>query len=206
MAVLVMVLNTVNTSGEFIFNKLLVAHAAQTVAAGTSGGLNEGDVIGVFKGEFFASVNLLGFLIQLLLVSRIFKYLGVRGALFIPPVIGLLSYGALAALPLLGVVRFTKTIENATDYSLQNTSRQALFLPTSREAKYKAKQAIDAFFVRAGDLLQAAVVFIGTSLAFLPQHFAMLNLVFVAVWLALVVAIAREHKKLVPTEVAEEAA
>jgi hypothetical protein len=34
---------------------------------------------------------------------------------------------------------------------VQNTVRQALFLPTTREHKYKAKQAIDTFFWRAGD-------------------------------------------------------
>ena len=54
-----------------------------------------------------------------------------------------------------------KILENSTDYSIQNTTRQALFLPTSREAKYKAKQAIDSFFVRFGDMLQALVVFVG---------------------------------------------
>jgi ATP:ADP antiporter, AAA family len=36
-----------------------------------------------------------------------------------------------------------------------NTVRQALYLLTSREAKYKAKAAIDTFVVRAGDMLQA---------------------------------------------------
>jgi len=39
-------------------------------------------------------------------------------------------------------VRVGKILENSTDYSVQNTVRQALFLPTSREAKYKAKAAI----------------------------------------------------------------
>jgi len=32
----------------------------------------------------------------------------------------------------------------------KNTARHALFLRTSREAKYKAKGAIDSFFWRAG--------------------------------------------------------
>jgi AAA family ATP:ADP antiporter len=43
-----------------------------------------------------------------------------------------------------------------------NTARQLLWLPTSREEKYKAKQAIDAFFMRGGDLLSAVVVYLGT--------------------------------------------
>ena len=36
--------------------------------------------------------------------------------------------------PLLAVVRIGKVFENSTDYSFQNTLRQALFLPTTREA------------------------------------------------------------------------
>ncbi len=39
----------------------------------------------------------------------------------------------------------------------QRTAVQALVLPTSREAKYKAKAAIGAFFKRFGDVLQGAL-------------------------------------------------
>ena len=95
-------------------------------------------------------------LIQLFLVSRILKYLGVRVALLILP---LHRPGRLRAARVLSrcssMVRWAKTAENATDYSLQNTVRNVLFLPTTREEKYKAKQAIDTFFVRAGDVLSA---------------------------------------------------
>ena len=48
-----------------------------------------------------------------------------------------------------------KMADNSIDYSLGNTTKQALWLPTSREAKYKAKQAVDSFFVRMGDVVQA---------------------------------------------------
>jgi AAA family ATP:ADP antiporter len=206
MAILVMVLNLVNTTGEFILNRLLVEDVAAKVAAGASGGMSEESMIGVFKGNFFANVNLVGFLIQALLVSRVIKYLGVRGSLFLPPLIGVLSYGALALFPLFGIIRITKVIENGTDYSLQNTVRQALFLPTSREVKYKAKQVIDSFFVRAGDMLVAGIVLVGSQLALSVRAYSMVNLAFVLVWLVLVVAIAREHRKLVPVDVEERAA
>jgi AAA family ATP:ADP antiporter len=206
MAILVMVLNLVNTTGEFILNSLLVSDVAQRVASGATGGMSEEAMIGVFKGNFFATVNLVGFLIQALLVSRVIKYLGVRGALFIPPIIGVLSYGSLALLPLFAIIRVTKVIENGTDYSLQNTARQALFLPTSREVKYKAKQVIDSFFVRAGDMLVAGIVLIGTQLALSVRAYSVLNLIFVFIWLLLVIAIAREHRKLVPVDVEERAA
>jgi hypothetical protein len=50
----------------------------------------------------------------------------------------------MAFFPLLAFIRSGKILENSTDYSIQNTTRHALFLPTSREAKYKAKTAIDS--------------------------------------------------------------
>jgi AAA family ATP:ADP antiporter len=112
----------------------------------------------------------------------------------------------MAFFPVLAIVRTAKILENSTDYSIQNTVRQALFLPTSREAKYKAKQAIDSFFWRAGDLLSAVVVFLGTTLAFGARQYAFMNIAFVGVWLVLVVAIVREHRKLVPVERRQEAA
>jgi AAA family ATP:ADP antiporter len=130
----------------------------------------------------------------------------VRGALFILPLIALASYSSMAFFPVLAIVRTAKVLENSTDYSIQNTVRQALFLPTTREAKYKAKQAIDSFFWRAGDLLSAVVVFIGTALAFGTRQFALLNIAFIGLWLVLVFAIIREHRKLVPEEGRREAA
>ena len=61
--------------------------------------------------------------------------------------------------PSLDAMRLLKIADNSIDYSLGNTTKQALWLPTSREAKYKAKQAVDSFCVRAGDVLQAGVVY-----------------------------------------------
>jgi AAA family ATP:ADP antiporter len=94
-------------------------------------------------------------------------------------------------------VRWVKTAENGTDYSIQNTVRQVLFLPTTREQKYKAKQAIDSFFVRAGDVFAAALVFVGTQyLSLRTEGFAMVNLVLVALWLWIAFRIGRENERL----------
>ena len=97
--------------------------------------------------------------------------------------------------PVLAVVSVLKVLENSTDYSVQNTVRQALFLPTSREAKYKAKAAIDTFFMRLGDVLQAAIVRAGTALGAGVGTFAWLNVGLTVAWLALAGQIAREHRR-----------
>jgi AAA family ATP:ADP antiporter len=205
-ALLVLVFNLVNTLGGFLLNTMIIQEAATRVAAGAAGGLDERAIIGTLAGTVQTWVNLLAVLLQAFVVSRVFKYVGVRGALFVLPLIALGGYTAIALLPFFAVAQWAKVLENSTDYSLQNTTRHALFLPTSREAKYKAKQAIDAFFVRTGDMVSAAVVFAGTTLAFTVRHYALLNVAVVAVWLVIAIAIAREHKKLVPVEVQDKAA
>ena len=76
-------------------------------------------------------MNLLGLLLQLFVTSRVIRLMGVRGALFVLPVIALINYSIIVVAPLLAVVRVGKILENSTDYSIQNTLRQALFLPTT---------------------------------------------------------------------------
>ena len=205
-AVLIVLLNVVNTTGEFILGKIVVTDAERAVAAGEVTEAAKSALIGKFYGDFFSWVNLLGFLFQLFLVSRIFRYIGVRGALFILPCIALGSYCLIIFIPILAVIRAAKVLENSTDYSIQNTTRHALFLPTSREAKYKAKAAIDTFFWRTGDMLQAVLVFVGVQLAFAVQHYAAANVIFVLIWLGVALAIAREHRKLSTEERLEKAA
>ena len=205
-ALLVVLLNVVNSVGEFILGKLVIVHVKDLVAGGQANGLSESVLIGSFYASYFSWVNAIGLFIQLVLVSRIFKFVGVRGAMYFLPAIACVSYGLFAVFPVLALVRVTKILENSTDYSLQNTVRQALFLPTSREAKYNAKQAIDAFFVRTGDLLQAGIVFVGGLLSMQMRGFAVLNLVFVALWFVLVVAIGREHRKFPEPKADEEVA
>jgi len=95
-------------------------------------------------------------------------------------------------------VRWMKTAENATDYSIMNTARQLLWLPTTREEKYKAKQAIDTFFMRAGDVLSAAAVYAGTGVLHLSvNQFAMGNIVLTLVWLAVALMILQPRRPFV---------
>jgi ATP:ADP antiporter, AAA family len=209
-AFMILVYNTVNTNGEFILGSIVSSEAEKRAAAEVSVELADperakaiesaaGKLIGGFYGSFFTYVNVLTAVVQLFLVSRIFKWFGVRVALFVLPVVALGSYSAILLFPALAVVRIGKILENGTDYSLQNTARQALFLPTSRDEKYKAKAAIDTFFVRFGDLASFGIVYVVTSsLKLDATGVAVVNVVLVIIWLALLAGIATEHKKLSP--------
>ncbi len=193
-AFLALVLNWVNSTGEYILGRTVEGAAQAAVAAGTARGLSVPEYIGEFYSDFFFAVNLVGLTVQLFLVSRLLKYFGVRVAVMVLPIIALFGYAVLAFVPILSLVRVVKIAENATDYSVQNTVRNVLFLPTSRDQKYKAKQAIDSFFVRGGDVLSALLVFVGTTtFGLAASGFARINLVLAAVWLLIALAIGREY-------------
>jgi len=208
-AALMMVSNLVNTTGEFIMGKSVTLEA-QRVAASTPGAAEQAadpaaqeshnkkvrDFIGRFYGDFLFTVSFLSAAAQLFLVSRIMNYCGVPGSLFFLPIIALFGYSTMFLFPVLAFIRLAKVVENSTDYSLQNTARQALFLPTSREEKYKAKAAIDTFFVRIGDVLSATVVYASVQFGLSVQHLTLINVGLVTLWLLLVSGIGRNYRSL----------
>jgi ATP:ADP antiporter, AAA family len=194
-AILIVLLNVVNTTGGYVLNKLIVEEATARFGTDPAAIADSRQFITAFSGSIIATVNLVGFLLQLFVTSRVIRYLGVRGALFILPSLALINYSIIAVAPILAVVRIGKILENSTDYSIQNTLRQALFLPTSREAKYKAKAAIDTFFTRAGDVISAGFVGLGQMTGVSTPVFAGLNVALTGIWLWVAGQIAREHRK-----------
>ena len=194
-AVLTVLLNVVNATGQFLLDNVVTAEAAARFGSGPE--QHEARVIflGSFYGNFQAATNLVGFLLQLFVTSRVMRFIGVRGALFILPLLALINYSVIAVAPILAVIRVGKILENGTDYSIQNTIRAALFLPTSREAKYKSKAAIDTFFMRTGDVVSAGFVAAGKALSVGVPAFAWLNVGLTGAWIVVARQIAREHRR-----------
>jgi ATP:ADP antiporter, AAA family len=200
-ALFVVLLNWINSTGEFILGTYVKAHAQAQIAA--TGGADEAvsTYIAAFMGNFNFWVTLIGLAIQLLLVARIYRLMGMRGALLVHPVIVALGYGLLAFAPMLGgfipifsLIRRVKVADNGVDYSLMNTTRQALFLPVDRDSKYDGKMAIDTFFWRFGDLLMAGGVYVGLNLLAWQSHqFALLNLALALIWILLALAMGRSY-------------
>jgi AAA family ATP:ADP antiporter len=190
---LIFVLNAVNKTGEYALDRALLADAHARVA---ELGMSVNEYIGRFKSDYFEYVNVLGVTLQLFAVSRILKYLGVRRALFIMPLVSFVGYSTAAFFPLLGVILAAKVAENGLDYSLANTSQQALWLVTTRDAKYKVKQVIDTFLFRAGDVMSAGLVWAGTHLlAFGTEQFIVCNVGLVVLWAIVLWFLTREHAK-----------
>lgn len=200
-ALLVVTTNLVNTNGEYILSSYVTQQADALLNDGMSAQTRDA-YITAFYADYLAWFTLLGFLIQLFLVSRIFKWIGLRGAILVLPSIILIGYSLILVFPVLAAVRGVMIAENSISYSLQNTTRHALFLPVKRHEKYIGKQCIDTFFFRFGDVLSAAAVFIGSSiLHFGLDLFVITNLVLAGILLMLALIIGRRSQSVTATNI-----
>ena len=89
-ALMLLVANLVNSTGEFLLSHAAADHAAVLIPGDASdAAVNDArrELIKSFYADFFFWVNLVGFLIQAFIVSRAIKWLGVRKALFILPIV-----------------------------------------------------------------------------------------------------------------------
>ena len=200
-AMVTLLTNWVNTNGE----NLLFRVVQETLAVqAQEQGLAEGrtlltfvrDGTTAFYGNFYFWVNSVALLLQAFVASRLLKYGGFAAILLILPVIALASYTVMALLPVLAVVKMMKVAENATDYSLNNTSRHVLWLPVSSAMKFRGKPAIDTLYVRLGDGLAAITVLVGVHLLALSTvGFFVFNVILVLCWLLAGVLLVREHRR-----------
>lgn len=188
-AFVLIVLNVVNTTGE-----QLVRHRLAEAARGMA---DPSSFVGAFVGEYQFWVNVAAFVLQALVASRLVRWFGLPGVLLALPFVSLGVYGLIALGVPFAVMRWAKTAENATDYSIMNTARAMMWLPTSRAEKYKGKQTVDTFFVRVGDLIAAGFYLAATRwLGLGIPAMAIGNVVLVAVWLYAARGVLRENAKL----------
>jgi len=187
-AALVVLLNWSEATGEYILNDFIkTASMALPESARESW-------VGSFQANIMFWVTLLSAGIQLLLVSRIIIKFGVRVAVIITPVVFVIGYLAMAAVPLLLVVRGAVIAIKSLDYSLLNTCRNALFLPADRAVKYEGKTAIDTLFFRFGDLLSAFTVLVGVEfLGWGHERFILFNICLSLIMLGAAVLIGRAY-------------
>lgn len=200
-ALLLVLLNLVNSTGEY----LLSTFAERQAGAALAEALQRDPTIdvnafmaksfGLFYSAFFLWVNILSVALQAFVASRIVKFLGVAGLLFVLPLVAFANYGWLALGLGFGAFRWLKTAENASDYSIMNTAKATLWLPTTHKEKFQAKQAVDTFFVRIGDVLAAVVVYVGTKLTLSSAGFARVNVVVLLIWLGVTVLVWRRYHR-----------
>jgi AAA family ATP:ADP antiporter len=148
-----------------------------------------------FFGRFFATLNIASVAIQLLLTSFVLRVFGLGVALLLLP-IGLAT-GSIGIIihPGLWTSAFAKGAEGSLRYSLDQSTRELLFLPLPAELKYRGKPLIDMVVYRGGTGIAGVIVLVATSLfAFGLREMAVLSTVLVALWMVVTLSMRREFR------------
>lgn len=189
----------VRTNGEYVLATLIKHAAVLAVAAGTLRDQQVAEYIGTRYAHFGLYVNVGALVVQTFVVSRLLRRFGFGLSFMMFPIVALAGNAALLAVPVLAIAFPERVTENSIDYSVLNTARNLLWQPTTRRAKYVAKQAVDTFFVRAGDITSALFVFVGIGLVHASTRaFIAANLCAVIATLLVGRAVLAERARLLP--------
>lgn len=149
-----------------------------------------------FYSDLYFWVNLVGLLLQAFIVSRILQLGGFTLLILATPLVSLAAYFSMAIAPFLGVIKVMKIAENSSNYSINNTARHMLWLPTTKAMMYQAKATIDTLCVRVGDGLAALTVLLGTRVwSFSLVDFLVINVFLSMIWIGFAVYLSREFHR-----------
>lgn len=199
-ALMIMVFTWVITSGDNILFSIVQESLAADLA-GLAGDpvryeLALKEATTAFYGDLYFWINLITLLLQAFVVSRILSFGGMQALLLTTPFISLAAYASMIFMPLLGLIKILKVAENSSSYSIQNTARQMLWLPTTKEMLYQAKPTVDTLFVRLGDGMAALTILIGTRVFSLENTgFVVINIALVLVWISISTYLHHEHRR-----------
>jgi AAA family ATP:ADP antiporter len=101
------------------------------------------------------AVNALTLTLQLFVVGRAIRHVGIASALAALPLFTFGCFAALRVAPILGVLVVCQVARRTLDYAVTKPAREVLFTVVRPEDKYKAKSFIDTFVYRSGDALGA---------------------------------------------------
>ncbi|MGE5237040.1 MAG: Npt1/Npt2 family nucleotide transporter [Acidobacteriota bacterium] len=186
-AVLMLLMVVVSQTVDLQFNWVIQQHTT-TLDQRTS-----------VMGNFFTLMGVIGFIFQLLFTQRIHRALGVGvGMRVLPATVGLttvlllLSFGLFPA----AVLFFAWTLrlsETSLRHSVEQATRELLFLPVSPDLRRRAKGFIDVFVQRLGEGVGALLLFPVTFALVGVAQVGWLTLALVVLWLWVTVAARREY-------------
>ncbi len=164
------------------------------IALGVESGLETDSYFGLVG----MITNIAAVFVQMFLTGLIMINFGVGIALLLLPVSIALGSVGFFIVPGLLFATIMSASDNSLNYSIQQSAKEALYTPTSRDIKYKAKAFID-MFVQRGAKAVAVFLNIGVAVAFGVENVFWLSLVvlvLVVFWIMLVRYMGRTFKNL----------
>lgn len=171
---------------------VLMAKVASTVVDNQFNAIVEDHLVGkqaktAFFGGFSAALNIVSFVMQLCGTSLSLRFLGIGISLMLLP-IGLTGASLLTFLyPVLSTATFLKIFDGSMNYSIQQASKEVLYLPLSSSVRYRTKPVIDMLVFRVSKSLGGLLIILLAPLFAIPnERVGVLVLGLVPFWLFLV--------------------
>jgi AAA family ATP:ADP antiporter len=136
-----------------------------------------------FFGRIGTIVGVVSVITQLFLVSFILRTFGITTALLVLPAAMAAASGIYFATPMLATAALLHISDNSFSYSINQTARETLFVPTSDDVKYKARAFINMLIQRVGKGVAILMALGFAATADLPiRYLSLLALAVVVVW------------------------
>ena len=143
----------------------------------------DGPDIGRQFSTVFSITNVVSMFVQLFLTSYVMTRFGVTAALMFLPMAILVGSAGFIAFPILWMGSLLNTADNGFSYSINQSAKETLYVPTTREEKYKAKAFIDMFIQR---FAKAIAVLLSLGVTILFSEYSSVRWLSVAVLLAVI--------------------
>ena len=150
-----------------------------------------------FLGLFGQSANILALVMALLGTSFLMRRFGLTFCLLTFPIAVGLVVGYVYINPVLWTVFASMIVVKGLSYALNNPSKEMMYIPTSKDVKFKAKSWIDMFGARSAKAAGSGVnnVF-AASLPSLMLYGTMIALGLVGVWIVAALFVGKTFNKL----------
>ena len=148
--------------------------------------IHSGAVTKAYFGSVYFVTNSVAVFVQLFLTSLVMRKFGVGIGLLILPVVAFCGSAAFFLFPVLMVGNALSVSDNGLNYSINQSSKEALYVPTAPEVKYRAKAFIDMFVMRSA---KAVAVIINLAIfnavpAGGIRWLSLVTLILLAVWIS----------------------
>ena len=147
-----------------------------------------------FFSSFFAWINVLTFVLQFILTGTLLRRAGIGVTLLILPITMLMGSAFFPMYPVLAAAMFLRISESSLRYSIEQSTRDLLYLPIPRLVMKKLKSFVDVFIQRAAKGAGSILILILTSLlAFRVEILSYFTMGLAVVWIVLAVLLRREY-------------
>ena len=138
-----------------------------------------------FFGRVGTIIGVISVVTQLILVSFITRTFGITTALLILPAAMAAASGIYFVTPMLMTAALLTISDNSFNYSINQTAREMLYVPTSDDVKYKARAFINMLVQRVGKGAAILMALGFDAMSNLPiRYLSILAFAVIAIWVA----------------------